>query len=809
MGKYGKKFRTVQNAEWKEKYFNYKSYKQKIKSLMNEKNKESFILKDDNEKENAINQWTFQFEETLDKDIKKIYIFFSNRERTLYQKINKLLHMKPEYANFEAGDYLNQYNEINDLSNFSLKISNFIYYNLKAIIKILKKYDKKVIGPDFKNLQIKINYIQAKLEEQNSDILYLIKFKMIDEINLIIEDLIKNLREEFKLNKNKINFNPDNDLDIDNKLIEEITEETQAESFIKQKHDTIKKNIKKIDLISSKVTSLFLPWKDFLRISSDINSKLLQINKENGLNESMNLLVKKSIVENISFSKENKYNVIIIFFHGFLYMFSFSVIIPFYITIFETKMKIQNIKYIYCGLLMMMTSIGSLFTNLYESFFFKKSTKKPIIVSSLGLIIGNLIYFCAPYFKYWFLLYISRFLIGLFNLRTHNKMYLFNFLLKKDISFNLTMFHTFSMIGLSAGFLLNASLLNITLNNDIFELYSLGPFIAACLSFVLFILAIILFTEAHSKYFNMTSLQNLDEGIINENSESHDNNFDITKKSTFSSENLENEVRTQSVLLKDINNQLGNFNKQGNFDDTNLVAKSINELTKKEEDSLDNLFNAFITYLFLIFTTKFISESIYINSFIFIQEDEYKNDIKLVPLFLGSSYALSLLIELSLSCKNVCITENILLIFLLILLFINNGFYILFQYLNITNNFFFNYHSFLLDNILANLTEKYAAHLFMYIIPENYYLCKIHGNILINIISMFSRIICCSLLIILNIKKEITIKLYITFIFIIKTSLSFVSLLLYLIFYQDIRIKAISRIMKKINRDEPIIPSEI
>ena len=131
MGKYGKKFRKVQNAEWKEKYFNYKLYKQKIKSLINEKNKEPFISKNNNEKENAISQWTFQFEETLDKDIKKIYIFFSNIERTLYQKINKLLHVKPEYPNFEVGDFLNQYNEINDLSLFSLKISNFIYYNLK------------------------------------------------------------------------------------------------------------------------------------------------------------------------------------------------------------------------------------------------------------------------------------------------------------------------------------------------------------------------------------------------------------------------------------------------------------------------------------------------------------------------------------------------------------------------------------------------------------------------------------------------------------------------------------------------------
>ena len=112
MGKYGKKFRTIQIGEWKEKYFNYKSYKQEIKSLMGEKNKEEFKIKPDNEKEEDLGSWTFKFEESLDKDIKKIYIFFSNKERTLYKKVNKLLHMKEEYPNFDLNDYLNQYKEL-------------------------------------------------------------------------------------------------------------------------------------------------------------------------------------------------------------------------------------------------------------------------------------------------------------------------------------------------------------------------------------------------------------------------------------------------------------------------------------------------------------------------------------------------------------------------------------------------------------------------------------------------------------------------------------------------------------------------
>ena len=90
-------------------------------------------------------------------------------------------------------------------------MSNFVFYNLKALIKILKKYDKKVITYKKKDLLIKQNYIQEKIEEQNSDILYLLKFKMIDEVNVILEDLINSLMKQFKADKDRLIEDEQND----------------------------------------------------------------------------------------------------------------------------------------------------------------------------------------------------------------------------------------------------------------------------------------------------------------------------------------------------------------------------------------------------------------------------------------------------------------------------------------------------------------------------------------------------------------------------------------------------------------------
>ena len=802
MVKYGKEFRKNQINEWKEKYFNYKAQKQKIKNYLKMREQipqenEIITLRD------QLGKWSLEFENGLDKEIKRVYIFFTNKEKVLYKKINEYLHLKEEYPDFALDDYVNQYEQLNELSELSLNLSNFIFFNLKAVIKILKKFDKKIMTPQNKDFYIKISYIQAKIEEQNSDILYLLKFKMIDEVNVILEDLINTLMKEFKSNKNRLGTEEEND--VINKLIEETHGIKEATAIIKQKHEQIKKNIQKIDQVSAQVTKLFSPWKDFLRISVDVGSKFLQIQRESSINESSSSR-NQSLIQSISFSRESKYNIFVVLFHGFLYMFSFSVIIPTYTSIidyFEVKSGKEGLigaQSIYWGILMMMAPLGALINYLYETFLFKRSTKNPIIISCIGIIVGNALYVFAPHFNIVLFLFIGRFICGLFNLRTHNKMYIINFLMQKDVSFYLTMFHTTSTLGLAFGFIINSGLLFISTESKIVNKCTFGPIFTIILSFLLLILTWIKFTEAHSKKFSITSMQMFGEGIVSDD----DDDKEIKGINETEGEDFSKTVQTQTLILKDLDSKLGNFNKQSNFDDTNLVAKSINELANKEEGGLHSLLNVFIVYLIVIFTTKFINESLFINSHIFMEEIIGKDDDKvswLIPLVLGISCFLILLVELALSCKHRFITERNLIIILLALLLINNILFILFHCLNIKHYIIIS-----TDTILASITEKYVAHLFLYIIPENYILCRIHGNVLINIFSMLSRLLCSSLLIILNVSD---IKDFNTIIYIVMSCLSFISLLLYLIFYKDIRIKAINRIIKSNPKDEIKIATEV
>ena len=218
----------------------------------------------------------------------------------------------------------------------------------------------------------------------------------------------------------------------------------------------------------------------------------------------------------------------------------------------------------------------------------------------------------------------------------------------------------------------------------------------------------------------------------------------------------------------------------------------------REEGHLHYLIKEFIVYLLIIFTTKFINESIFINSFIYFL-GEVESYQWITSTILGTSCILILVVELSLSRKYKCIYERNLIIILLFLLLFTNVLFLIFTLEKIGFYFFI-----ALDTIIASITEKYVAHLFLYILPENYIICKISGNVFISIFSMISRIVCCAL-VFFSLYQNIY-----NYIFVISmTALSFFSFLLYIIFYKEIRIKAINRILTSNPKDEIKIATEV
>ena len=703
------------------------------------------------------------------------------------------------------------FNLLYELSKYNFNLSVFVYYNLKAILKILKKFDKKVVGKD-KDSYIKFNYIQTKLEEQNSDILYLFRFKMIDEVNVIMENLIRYFRECLKDNKQKFKEEEESNIindDEDNKenLVNKNLTYKEVYNNVERQYKKIQRNMKNIDLIAMSTVKIFSPWKQFLRISSDVSSRLMQMNKEFSFSDVSYGDERKysrsySITESIAFSKENKNNIYITLFHGFFYSFAFSIVIPTYAGYIDS---LNGKKYFY-GLLMMMAPIGSLIGYSYETKFFKYSTKIPYIISMCELMLGNFLYLIGKKVGIA-TIFVGRFFVGLSNLRTHNKMYIMNYLSRKDTSYYLTMFHGVSILGLFLGLFVNIfynkSTTNSSYMNTIIYDKNVGAFVTILLSLVFLIIIIFLYSEAKSKKFNKLSVSKVNRNIDTTNPKQASSSINAPDESQV-------DVQKDSAMVQNIDEELDNFNKKNKYDDTNLVTRSINEIANQEKENLQSLKKAYYVYMIIVFTTKFVNESILIYFGLNFMKNNEKllNDYPWIhTLVLSSSYLLVVLIELSLSKKIECTRDKIFLMIILSLNLMNISSLIYLAQMNsialIINSS--------LGIILSNMIQKTSSHYFINIIPNFYKLCGIQGNVFINIISTIGRISSCALLLLYekNEEEKVVQEYFDVFYYSVMTLFSFISLLLYFIFYSDIRVKAISRIIKNNNKNEVRIATDV
>ena len=826
MTKYGKKFRKVQLSEWKGRYFDYKKFKQFIKR----NNPDNiFPIQKEEEKKNqdkdniiyeTLEDKIKHFTEELDKEIKRVFVFFTNKEKKLYKDINKCLHQKEDYADFELNEYYTQFNILLELSVYNFNLSIFTYYNLKAVLKILKKFDKKIIGRKNKKKHILFYYIQTKLEEQNSDMLYLFRFKMIDEVNALMENLINELKDQLKNNKKKFKkvemLNEDgsniisigtNDKENTDDLIEKNSNNrglfyNEVYNSVETIYNKIKKNMKNIDLIAMSTIRLFRPWKQFLRISTEIGSRLMQMNQEINDFEEDYSKRKKSLASNFSFSKENKFNIMITLFHGFFYCFSFSVIIPTYTDYID---EFTYKKYFY-GLLMMMAPVGALFGFFYETIFFKCSTKIPYILSLIEIIIGNFLYIFAKKFEQMSFLFIGRFLIGISNLRTHNKMYIINYLSRKDTTFYLTMFHGASILGFFTGFFINVFYSQktfSTVNSMILSEKTFGPIINLVIAIAFLIFIICKYSEAKSDSFTKLA-------ITKKNKINKEDELDINNSTSEDAQNIPIDIQRDSLMVENIDAELEMFNKKNKYDDTNLVTRSVNEIAANEKENLKFLIKAYSIFILIVFTSKYINEAIVIYfglNLIKQNPDVLKEYHWIHGLILSIAYLLVIICILALSKKIECTQDKFLLVIILSLNLINCSFLIFFAQelpvmLAICSA---------LAIILSNLIQKTASHYFFNIIPSYYVLCKIQGNTLINIITTIGRIFSSALLIAYekNQEYEVVDEFFNALYYTIMTLLSLFSLLFYCIYYSDIRVKAISRIIKNDNKNEIHIATDV
>ena len=417
-----------------------------------------------------------------------------------------------------------------------------------------------------------------------------------------------------------------------------------------------------------------------------------------------------------------------------------------------------------------MMPLGMLFSISYETFCFKKSSKIIIIFSFLFMTISNLLYCLSNKYKELFLIIISRFLLGISNNRTNNKVYLTNFLPKNKVNSYISYFHIVSMFGLIFGFGINFLFKDKEINKIINQ-YTIGTIISFILSFIFLLLSVFFFQETNNSSFN----------ILNFSDKSNETN---------------DSIKRDTIMINDINEQLGDFNKKSNYNDTNLVSKTVSDITTKEKETLQYLYKPFFVYLSIILVSKITYESMIIITPVYYFHNGINNNKS--SLFLFFAIILLLILELINMKREKFISDRNMILILLCLMGIINIILFFFQ--------MFDPFSFFILIILGYFEEKISSTFFTKIILDDYIWCEIQGNIVLNIFGIFGRVIGALSPIFMGITDY---QILINYIHLSLFILCIISFGLFVYYYHDMRVKAIRRVLEREENDKFIITTEI
>ena len=406
MGKYGKLFRELQIKEFQNHYISYKRLKQKIKQIQQYlpriseqliKNRESNVsnLKlrptlisenEQNESESIGDQYGDQLKEfkiILDEEFQKCFNFYMTIKKQLHNKINRHLYTQTNYLSYNLEEILKELNNLRATIYLAKCLNAFVNDNMMAIKKILKKFDKK-FSNYFGNIGPK--YIYDSLTKQNSDLEYLLQFKIIDETSCICESNLRLLTECFR------EFCTSNKVDNNNKR--------EFEEKSNQIYEYIKENDELIYFKIQYKEWFYYTKKDTTVISNSNLFKNIMFNpilfsayhKDDLMNKFLSRKESIKEVEQIQLplSKQNKINIILIFIQIFFYNTLISGIYP---LLFEFMGETNGKSFIpYSLLIIASTYIFSYFSIMFYHYFGTKNIKSAYTISYILFCVGSSAY---------------------------------------------------------------------------------------------------------------------------------------------------------------------------------------------------------------------------------------------------------------------------------------------------------------------------------------------------------------------------------------------------------------------------------
>ena len=675
--------------------------------------------------------------------MKKIYRFFVQQERELYLQINTRLHVRKRYKNFSMIQLKRELNELKSLSSYASSLSCYIYLNITGMSKIMKKFEKK-----FKryNLNFTKNFVIEKYQKKNSDLLYIHQYKILDEVGACVEQLKNELEEQYDYLMKKrliseiegINNNTkieEEDANIEEGLLDDSKRDISKDGIEKIKEDFISLNnsIGNMEAYYHSISLVFEVWMRYIK-NNEYKSHIYSV-KGNKITEENNLMdsEEEGILEKPKhfLSQENYWNIRLILIQGFLMSLCSTYIYPtifYFIAANDNQNKGYKVfkRGLLSGLIISMIPFGALISMSYSHFLVRKSYKILMILGSVLSTLGNSLFLLGIYDVSLFFLCFGAFIIGLsLNTVVHRK-YLLYFIPKRKLNKYLLYFKLTLLAGESCGPLLSFICLLIFGNHyqkdKIFNEYSLPAWLTFFSSLIFMILIMIIFSEPLREGFEVYAKGQSPTDTIN-------------RSDSFSLD--DNLTNFESEKLNEINKRVSNFNDVNQFDDTNLVSKTISDLCDKQFERHGTIRTAFWIILLYEFILNF-TNMVYIilaPSYLFINyssdenlpffNDESLHRIKTICLLFFMSFLLFApsfcinLFYISLTINKILYIK-ILALILFIVEFLTTSFVIQSYPLLF-------YFSFLLTILFVYVMQDQLNYFYTTIIPSDFEMFKIKG----------------------------------------------------------------------------------
>ncbi|XP_055817373.1 SPX domain-containing membrane protein At4g22990-like isoform X2 [Solanum dulcamara] len=358
---FGKKLKETQIQEWQGYYINYKLMKKKVKNYLQQ------IEVSEQRREYVLKD----FSRILDKQIEKIVLFLLEQQGELASRLFILGQEHDVLVQQQDGSKLSELQQsYRDVGIELLRLLFFVEMNAIGVRKILKKFDKRC-GYKFTNY-----YVKTRANHPYSQLRQI--FKHVG-VSAVVGTISRNLAD---LQDNKGNY-----------------------------------------------TSIYdhpgLPFQD--PIIASINQA---VNRLTNSTDFLHYLGKHALIlpEELPTPSENhaadeRYHLMSLLLNlanAFLYMVNTYIIVP---TADDYSLSLGAAATL-CGAVIGSMAVAQVFSSVYFSAWSNKSYMKPLLFSSIVLLVGNTLYALAYDFNSIYLLLIGRLFCGLGSARAINRRYI-------------------------------------------------------------------------------------------------------------------------------------------------------------------------------------------------------------------------------------------------------------------------------------------------------------------------------------------------------------------------------------------------